>query len=107
MGDEKKQKMLDYTLIFNLKDFYNNQYHKVSDGWYLSSKDKSADLYGVIDKANESIGKNSNTRFMVSKHNIQPNPIRTALKGTSNITTYFGCFAIVIALNIFIIGEKD
>ena len=54
MGDEKKQKMLDYTLIFNLKDFYNtNQYPKVSNGWYLSSKDKSSDLYEVIDKANE------------------------------------------------------
>lgn len=107
MGDEKKQKMLDYTLIFNLKDFYNtNQYPKVSNGWYLSSKDKSSDLYEVIDKANESMGKNSNTRFTVSKHNIQPNPIKTALKGTSNITTYFGCFAIVIALNIFIIVKQ-
>ena len=107
MGDEKKQKMLDYTLIFNLKDFYNtNQYPKVSNGWYLSSKDKSSDLYEVIDKAHESMGKNSNTRFTVSKHNIQPNPIKTALKGTSNITTYFGCFAIVIALNIFIIVKQ-
>lgn len=107
MGDEKKQKMLDYTLIFNLKDFYNNnQYPKVSNGWYLSSKDKSSDLYEVIDKANESMGKNSNTRFTVSKHNIQPNPIKTALKGTSNVTTYFGCFAIVIALNIFIIVKQ-
>lgn len=107
MGDEKKQKMLDYTLIFNLKDFYNtNQYPKVSNGWYLSSKDKSSDLYEVIDKANESMGKNSNTRFTVSKHNIQPNPIKTALKGTSNITTHFGCFAIVIALNIFIIVKQ-
>ena len=107
MGDEKKQKMLDYTLIFNLKDFYNtNQYPKVSNGWYLSSKDKSSDLYEVIDKANESMGKNSNTRFTVSKHNIQPNPIKTALKGTSNITTYFGCFAIVIALKIFIIVKQ-
>ncbi len=107
MGDEKKQKMLDYTLIFNLKDFYNNnQYPKISKGWYLSSKDKASDLYSTIDSANKAIGKNGNTRFTVSKHNIQPNPIMTALKGTSNVTTYFGCFAIIIALNIFIIVKQ-
>lgn len=107
IGDEKKQKMLDYTLIFNLKDLYgNSQYPKVSDGWYLSSTDKTSDLYGAIDKVNEFIKKDSNTRFTVSKHNIQPNPIITALKGTSGVTVYFACFVIVISLNIFIIVKQ-
>ena len=107
MGDKKRQMMLDYTLIFNLRDLFNeNQLPKINDYWYLSSLDESAELYNVIDKANKVLKESTNASITASKYNINPNPTLTALKGTKNMTLYFGFFAIVISLNIFIIVKQ-
>lgn len=107
VGDKKSQKMLDYTLIFNLKDLFNDaQFPKINDYWYLSSNDNNANLYGVIDVTNASLAQYSTASITASKYNIKPNPTLTALKGSKNITIYFGVFTIVIALNIFIIVKQ-
>ncbi|WP_462391780.1 ABC transporter permease [Clostridium cadaveris] len=107
MGDKKRQMMLDYTLIFNLKDlFIENEFPKTNDYWYISSLDESADLYGVIDKANKVLKESTDASLTASKYNINPNPTLTALKGTKNMTLYFGFFAAVISLNMFIIVKQ-
>lgn len=107
MGDKKRQRMLDYTLIFNLKDLLSeNEFPKIDKSWYLSSLDESADLYSIIDKSNEVLEESTDSSITASKYNINLNPTLTAIKSTKNMTLYFGFFIAVISLNIFIIVKQ-
>lgn len=104
MGNEKKQKMFDYTMIFNINSLMNNEdYIKISDGWYISSYNNE-NLSGVITKVNQQLGElGEDSILMEEEVNIQPNPTITALKNNTNMMCYFLVLIGAIALNIFIV----
>lgn len=105
MGNEKRQKMYDYTMIFNINSLIDNEnYAKVSDGWYISSYDKNKNLSEVINEVNSQLsGLGSDSSLMEVEANIQPNPTATALKNNKNMIYYFSVLIGAIALNIFIV----
>lgn len=104
MGNEKKQKMFDYTMIFNINSLMNNEnYMKISDGWYISSYNNK-NLSGLITEVNQHLSElGEDSTLMEEEANIQPNPTITALKNNINMACYFLVLIGAIALNIFIV----
>lgn len=108
MGNEKKQKMFDYTMIFNLLNLTDNEnYMKITDGWYISNYDSNQNLSDIINSINNKLHQwNKIISLSEMEAKIQPNPTLTAINNNKNMIYYFAILVGAIALNILIIVHQ-